>query len=72
MIPGTSLQFVNVLNEQAQIGGRTGYPDAAVADSLDWLGQLRDNVIARYTLRVTRIEDSELRADGTVELWVTP
>ena len=72
MIPGTSLQFVNVLNEQAQIGGRTGYPYVAVADSLDWLGQLRDNVIARYTLRVTRIEDSELRADATVELWVTP
>lgn len=72
MIPGTTLQFLNVLNGQAEIGGRTGYPYVAVADSLDWVGKLRENVIVRYAFRVTRIEANELRLDGTVELWIIP
>jgi len=70
IIPGTTLQFVGVTNGQAQIGGRTGYPYVAVADSLDWLGRLRDNVIVRYSLRITRIEADTLRTNGTVELWI--
>jgi hypothetical protein len=70
IIPGTTLQFVGVTNGQAQIGGRTGYPYVSVADSLDWLGRLRDNVIVRYSLRITRIEADALRTDGTVELWI--
>ena len=69
-VPGTTLQFLGVVNGQAQIGGRTGYPYVAVADSLDWIGKLRDNVFVRYTLRVTRIDVAELRLDGTVELWI--
>lgn len=71
MIPGTTLQFINVLDNQAQIGGRAGYPYVAVADSLDWLGTLQNNVIVRYALRVVRIDPEFIRVDGIVEIWLT-
>lgn len=71
-IPGTTLQFVEVVSGQAQIAGRVGYPYVAVADSLDWLGQLNDNVIVRYNLRVSRIDTESIRTDGTVDIWLVP
>ncbi|MCL4868422.1 MAG: hypothetical protein KJ063_05615 [Anaerolineae bacterium] len=71
IIPGTTLQFINVVDNQAQIGGRAGYPYVAVADSLDWLGTLRENVTVRYSLRVIRIDPEFIRVDGTMEMWLT-
>lgn len=71
-IPGTTLQFVDVVSGQAQIAGRVGYPYVAVADSLDWLGQLSNNVIVRYNLRVSRIDTESIRTDGTVDIWLVP
>ncbi|GAB4149300.1 MAG: hypothetical protein Fur0021_10110 [Candidatus Promineifilaceae bacterium] len=78
-IPGTTLVFEgiiepggpeNLAQRMAHLSGGSGYPYFALGDSVGWMGQLRDNVTIRYSLRVIALEESGLRVAGTAELWV--
>ncbi len=78
-IPGTTLTYVGTTTqgsgdqatELAQLSGTSGYPYLAVADSLVWTGQVRDNTVIRYDLRAASINENGLRLLGTAELWIT-
>lgn len=77
-IPGTSLVFATTISQGegeqavqlAQLSGLSGYPYLAVNDSITWLGNLRDNVVVRYTLVTSAIDGNGLRLVGTAELWI--
>jgi hypothetical protein len=70
-IPGTTIAFQSQTDEGAWLTG-AGHPFRAPGDSVVWIGRLRDNVTARYNLRVVRVERNGLRLLGEVELWVAP
>ena len=77
-IPGSTLIFEGVImqgegeqaTQLAQLSGLSGYPYLAPLDSLVWIGNLRDNVVVRYSLRASAINEDSLRLDGTAELWI--
>lgn len=73
-IPGTTLVYEGVSTqggvESARLSGLTGHPLFALGDSINWTGQLRDNVAIRYALRVIAIGDERLQLGGTAEMWV--
>lgn len=71
-LPGTTLTYEGSREDGAELNGVGGYPYRAVGDSIVWLGRLRDNVIARYSLRIVSIKEESLRLIGTAELWITP
>lgn len=74
-IPGTTLVYEGTVmqgdDQLARLSGLDGYPFLALGDSLTWRGKLRENVIVQYNLRATAVSDSNLRLDGTAELWIT-
>lgn len=74
-VPGTTLVYEGVTtqgdDQLARLSGVSGYPFLALGDSLVWRGKLRDNASVQYNLRVTAINESGLRLDGTAELWIT-
>jgi hypothetical protein len=69
-VPGTTLVYQGETDQGIQIDGTGGYPYFADADSVSWLGHLRDNVIIRYQLRIEGADANNLRLDGTAELWI--
>jgi hypothetical protein len=79
-IPGTALVYDGIITQGegegatqlAQLSGLTGHPYLARGDSLVWIGNLRDNVVVRYNLRASALNEDGLRLDGTADLWVLP
>lgn len=78
-VPGTTLYYDGVetqgIGEQSSKlarfrGLQQSYPHIAVGDSLVWMGQLRDNVIIRYGLRVLSFDESAMHLVGTGDLWI--
>jgi hypothetical protein len=77
-IPGTTLVFERIVSQGeggqatqlAQLSGLSGYPYLATNDSISWLGNLRDNVVVRYSLVTTAIDENGLHLNGTAELWI--
>jgi len=78
-VPGTMLVFEgietqgigNQARKLARFGGMRGYPNIAVGDSLVWTGQLRENVVVQYNLRVLSLIESNIHLVGTGEIWIT-
>ena len=74
LIPGTPILFsgtqVQGDNTLANLGNSTNYAQLAFGDSMVYNGQLLDNVLLRYSLRTSSIEDDVLRLTGTAELWI--
>jgi hypothetical protein len=77
-IPGTSLVYATTISQGegeqatqlAQLSGVSGYPYLAVNDSISWLGSLRDDVVVRYNLVTSAIDENGLRLVGTAEMWI--
>ena len=69
-IPGTDLSYVGMADQGAELSGTQGYPYFQQGDSLIWVGQLRDNVILRYDLRITLTGADSIQLTGTAKLWV--
>ncbi len=72
VIPGMTLVYAGETDQGAAFSGTTQYPYRARADSLIWLGQLRDNVYVRHNLRVIAFNADSLTLGGTAEIWVVP
>jgi hypothetical protein len=71
-IPGTTLVYAGETDQGAAFTGTSQYPYRALADSLVWLGQLRNNVYVRHNLRVVAFNANSLSLAGTAEVWVVP
>ncbi|MBK8985934.1 MAG: hypothetical protein IPM39_07605 [Chloroflexi bacterium] len=77
-VPGTTAVFTGVEERGqgsqtarfARMSGMSGYPYLALGDSFVWTGRIRDNVHLAYNLRVTTLNEQNLRLTGTAELWV--
>lgn len=73
-IPGTPIVFSGTQqqgeNLLATLSGSANYTRLAFGDSLVYNGQLLDNTFVRYSLRVSGIDEDELRLTGTAELWI--
>ena len=80
MVPGTTLRYEGMViqgegdqtSKMARLTGVEGYPFLALGDSLIWAGEVRENVLARYSLRVAGLNEDGLRLAGTSELWIEP
>lgn len=80
-VPGTTATYSGIqmqgIGEQAarlaQFEGidETFYPYLTVGDSLIWSGRVRDNVYARYNMRLVSFDENEAHLIGTAELWIT-
>lgn len=78
-IPGSTVVYEGTVTqgegqqvaELAWLTGMTGYPYLALGDSLVWAGRVRENVYARYSMRVTALNEYGLRLSGTAELWIS-
>ena len=79
-VPGTTAVFEGIeergqggqTSRFARISGMSGYPYLALGDSFVWTGRIRDNVHLAYNLRVTTLNEQNMRLTGTAELWITP
>ena len=69
-VPGTTLSYVGLTEQGAELAGTDGYPYFQQGDSLVWVGQLRDNVILRYDLRIISTGTDAMRLTGVAKLWV--
>lgn len=72
VIPGTTISYIGLSDQGAQLAGTSGYPYIQQADSFTWMGQLKSNVIVQYQLRVATISEDKLRLVGTARLWIYP
>lgn len=80
LVPGTTLTYEGMViqgegdqtSKLARLTGVEGYPFLALGDSLIWTGEVRENVLARYSLRVAGLNEDGLRLAGTSELWIEP
>ncbi len=68
--PGTTVGYAGKTDKGAQLTGVEGYAYRQSGDSIDWEGQVRDNVWIELNLRVSTISDDSLSTVGTGELWV--
>ncbi|MDX1414665.1 MAG: hypothetical protein R3293_10770 [Candidatus Promineifilaceae bacterium] len=77
-VPGTTLVYEGVEyqggsdqgNKLARFSGLSGYPYLAAGDSLVWSGSLRDNVMARFSLRTVTFDEERIHLVGTGDLWI--
>ncbi|MBK8430416.1 MAG: hypothetical protein IPL28_03575 [Chloroflexi bacterium] len=69
-IPGTTLIYAGQQEQGAELSGTADYPYYSQGDSLRWTGQLLENVVLRYNLRILTISEEGIRVAGTAELWV--
>lgn len=72
LIPGTTYAYLGSSERGAEFGGVEGYAYREVADSLDWAGQVRDNVYVDLKMRVRSIEEDEVKVIGTATVWILP
>ena len=72
LIPGTTYSYLGKTDKGAKFGGVEGYAFREIADSLDWSGQVRNNVYVDLTMRVSSIKDEEVTLVGTATIWVFP
>ncbi len=70
-VPGTALTYTGREGDQARLSGGQGYPLFPLGNSVTWSGQLAPNVLLRYDLVVSRLDDYGLGLSGTARLWVT-
>ena len=70
-VPGTTLSYVGMTEDGAELAGTSGYPYFQQGDSLVWVGQLRDNVILRYDLRIISTSADSIRLTGVAKLWIS-
>ncbi len=70
IIPGTTFRYVGTDERGAQIGGlpEGDYPYFKVGDSLVWQGTLRDDIAARYMVRVLFYTENSLQIGGIIAL----
>lgn len=71
-IPGTTYTYLGDSEKGAEFGGVEGYAYREIADSLDWSGQVRDNVYVDLTMRVRSIQEDEVKLVGTATVWIFP
>lgn len=72
IIPGTTYTYLGNTDKGAEFGGMEGYAYRAVADSLDWSGQVRANVYSDLSMRVRSIDDQEVSLLGAATVWILP
>jgi hypothetical protein len=72
VVPGTTYSYLGKTDKGAEFGGLEGYAYREIADSLDWSGQLRENVYVDLTMRVRSIDDDEVKLLGTATVWIFP
>ena len=74
LIPGTPIIFSGTQLQGdttlALLAGSSDYTQLAFGDSMVYNGQLLDNVLLRYSLRTSSIDENGLRLSGTAELWI--
>jgi hypothetical protein len=70
-IPGTTITYEGASDSGATLGGVEGYAYRKIADSIQWVGRLREGVFLDTTLRVVFFNDDTLQVAGlaTVGLW---
>lgn len=69
-VPGTTLIYRGRGDQGAELAGTNNYPYFQTGDSLVWTGQVRNNVVVRYSLRILNISDSSLQLTGLGEIWI--
>ncbi|HID52451.1 MAG TPA: hypothetical protein EYP41_10475 [Anaerolineae bacterium] len=73
-IPGTTLVYAGLTQQAgidvAQISNGSRQTYHAVGDSLVWAGKLRDNVYARYNLRIISFDEATVQVGGLAEIWI--
>jgi hypothetical protein len=72
VVPGTTYVYLGKTDKGAEFGGVEGYGFRELADSLDWSGQMRNNVYADMNMRVRSIQDEEVKLVGTATIWIVP
>lgn len=72
VIAGTTLGYLGRYDRGAQIVGLgpNVFPYRSVADSIEWMGTLRNDVGAEYDLRVLNYGRDSMRVGGTVAVTV--
>jgi hypothetical protein len=70
-VPGTTLIYTGREGDQARLSGGQGYPLFPLGNSMTWSGRLGPNVLLRYDLVVSRLDDYGLGLSGTARLWIT-
>ncbi len=70
IIPGTTFRYVGTDERGAQIGGlpENDYPYFKTGDSIVWQGTLRNDIAARYVVRVLFYTENTLQVGGIVAL----
>ncbi len=70
IIPGTTFRYVGPDDRGAQIGGlpEGDYPYFKVGDSIVWQGTLRDDIPARFSIRILYYTETTLQVGGVVTL----
>ncbi len=71
MVPGTILRYDGQLDGNAILSGGTGNPSYPLGNSVIYSGRLTDNVIIRYDLLVSRLDDFGVGLTGTARVWIT-
>ncbi|MCO5185116.1 MAG: hypothetical protein M9928_08920 [Anaerolineae bacterium] len=71
-IPGTTMVYQGTSNGEVQFSGTSQYPISSVGNSLNWLGQLGQNIYVRYNLVITSASETELQLSGTGEMVYIP
>lgn len=70
-VPGTTLLYAGREGDQARLEGGQGYPLFPLGNSVTWSGRLTSNVLLRYDLVVSRLDEYGLGLSGTARLWIT-
>lgn len=72
LVPGTTLLYQGQQDGMALLTGSSAYPLYPVGNSVTWTGRLTSNVLLRYDLVVSRIDENGVGLLGTAQLWILP
>jgi len=70
-LPGTDIQYLGETERGAQVLIRDSQVTKEIGDSLDWKGEMVDQVSVDQTLRVVFFTEQTLQTAGTVRVIVT-
>jgi|GEM_PF-1469954 hypothetical protein len=71
MVPGTTLRYEGQQDGNAIFSGGSGLPAYPLGNSVIYSGRLTTNVIIRYDLVVSRLDDSGVGLSGPARVWIT-
>jgi len=71
LVPGTVLRYEGQQDGSAIFSGGTGFPSYPLGNSVIYSGRLSSNVIIRYDLVVSRLDEFGVGLSGTARVWIT-